>query len=93
MAVRHQRNLVRDHFQHKVHETLHGGVALNVEFRLDGGADLPDIGVPYVAFVRAWMHRNAFCAEFLTADGGQRNVRNGATARIADGGNFIDIYT
>ena len=93
MAVRHHGNLVRHHFQHQVHKAGHGGVALNVEFRLQEGTDFPHVGIADVPFVGPGMHGNAFCAEAFAVEGGLGYVRHVPAARVAQGGHFIDVDT
>jgi hypothetical protein len=56
----------------------------------------PEIGhilVANVALIRTRVHRDALSTIFLTAFGSQNKIRNLTTSRIANGGNFVDVYT
>ena len=45
-----------------------------------------------MSFIRPGVHCNALCAKFFTLSGRQGDIRDIASAGIADSGNFVDIY-
>ena len=93
MAVGNQGYLVRNHFQHQVHETADGGVSLDVEFRTDERADFPDIGIADVPLVGSGVDGDSLGAEGLAVDGRLGDVGHISAAGVTDGGYFVDIYT
>lgn len=46
-----------------------------------------------MAFVRTRVNRNALCSKFFAHLGNIEHIRIIATAGVAQGGNFVNIYT
>ena len=91
VTVRHQGHLVRHHFQHQVYKTGYGGIAFNIEFRLQEGTDGPYVGIADVALVGPGMYGYALGPEGLAIEGSLGYIRHVSTPGIADGSYLIYI--
>lgn len=89
--IGHKGDLIRFYLEHQVHEGG-AGVPFYVEFGLQHLGKGLHVGIADVAFVGPGMYGDALGPVFLAATGGQQYIGAIAAARVAQGGNFIDVY-
>ncbi len=89
--IRHQCDLGRAYGADEPGKFV-GGIALDVEFGVELLGELVDIGMPDVALVRAWMHRDALCTETFAIEGHAEHIGVVSASSVAQGGDFVDIY-
>ena len=92
VGVRHQGDLVRNHFAHEVDKTWNR-ISLYVEFGLYSRPDFPDIGISYVPFVRPGMDCDALGSEILAVSRRLFDVWHVPAAGIPYGRNLVDVDT
>ena len=91
-GVGHKGDLRRAHAKHQVHKLL-GGVAFNVEFLAQNGAQLQHVGTADVALVGTRVHGDAVGSEAFAVESHFLYVWDIASACVADGCHFVDVDT
>ena len=92
MGIWNQSHLIWFNLQHKVDEAA-GGIAFDIEFGLDQRPELQYIAISDMSLIGTWVYRNPLCSKFLTIHCHFQYIWIVSTARIAQCGDFIDIYT
>jgi hypothetical protein len=85
-------HLARAYGEYEVDEFLFLGIAFDVKFGGDDLLNVVDVGVADVAFVGSWVNGYAVGAESLRVYGGFYYVGVIASAAIAKGAEFVDVY-
>ena len=91
-VIGHERHLRRADIRYQCQKLLRR-VALYIQLCGHHGLQLIDIFLTDMPLIRAGMHRDTLCAEQLAVHGKTLNVRHITATRVAQCGDFIDVYT
>ena len=88
--VGHECHLGGSHLEHKLHK-LGRGITLDVKLGAYQRTQFVDVIAPDVTLVGTGMHGNTLRAKGLTVGGHFEQIGHILTARVAQGGYFVDI--
>ena len=91
VGIWHESHLCGFHLEHEFN-VFGYRVSLDVEFCGDIGFYVPYVLVSDMSFVRTWMHGYSLCAESLAVHSHLQHIGVIASACVADGGHFVDVY-